>query len=134
MYEEQSTYGKSSVIYDQDGILITARTKTDENETVIEVISPQLRPMLKQRGSFDNPAIIISITSNNSRPFHTHCVWSTIDTNYETAEEAIKSAASHIKDAIKEYEAELNPQDSEQLVQQMERDLAKLDIRHQQPK
>ena len=124
--EEQPLYGEIRVIQDKDGIVVTARTRTDRYGTRIIVSSPQLAEVLKLTDPLDKPEIRISSFPDHTEPFHVRHGWSKMQSDHETAENAIQSAAYRITDIVKRARAKQNPQDRSLLDRQMEQALDKL--------
>ena len=124
--KEQPVYGEPRVIQDEDGIVITARTRTDRYGTRIIVSSPQLAEILKLTDPLDKPEIGISSFPDHAEPFHARHGWSKMQSDHRTAEDAIQSAAYRITDIVKRARAKQNPQDRSLLDQQMEQALDKL--------
>ena len=124
--EEQPLYGEIRIIQDKDGIVITARTRTDRYGTRIIVSSPQLAEVLKLTDPLDKPEIGISSFPDHTEPFHARNGWSKMQSDHKTAEDAIQSAAYRITDIVKRARAKQNPQDRSLLDRQMEQALDKL--------
>ena len=131
--EGQPVLGETRTIHAQDGILITARPRTGEHGISIAVTSPQPDGILKLRGRFDRPEIIIIAIPHRNKKFYMRYGWANIGEGYETAEEAVKSSIFHITEAVKEGRARLSPSGPEQLAEQMEQALDNFDLSRRQP-
>ena len=95
--------------------------------------SPQLEGILRLRGRFDQPEIVIIAIPHRNKKSYMRCGWAKIGEGYETAEEAVKSYIFHITETVKEGRARLSPSDPEQLAEQMEQALDKLNLSRRQP-
>ena len=94
--------------------------------------SPQLEGILRLRGRFDQPEIVIFTLPHRNKKFYMRYGWAKIGEGYETAEEAVKSSIFHITEAVNEGRARLSPSDPEQLAEQMEQAMDKLDLSRRQ--
>lgn len=131
--EGQPVIGETRTIHDQDGILITARPRTGKHGMSTAVTSPQPDGILKLRGRFDRPEIIIIAIPHRNKKFYMRYGWTTIGEGYENAEDAIKSYIFHITESVKEGRARLSPGGPEQPAGQMEQALDQFDLNRRQP-